>query len=334
MKLQFSTAVLSLCAGLASLLGSSMALAQSASFTHIAGTSCPGGFTQGGGFCTDKNGTKEGMVANGKSCPSGFIYSSPYCYRKIKKEKESSKSSSSSSSSSAPPSADQTFAYLAITARVAKASETDMCPTGYFSNRQNLAECVTHYADAPKSRIATGGKCSAGETLERGKYCTGPTTMSAKDMDNAVTYDFNDLYTLLSAKRVNTSGLATTPPEVAAPMIAKLKAERDAERAKDDARTAEANRKFQAEVDAKNNHRDEQVRVMCAQVRASGMPIGPDHSCHGVPAPSGTASAATATQGNSPSAATPAPVGTAPAATAQDAVKQEAGKLLKGLLGR
>jgi hypothetical protein len=326
MKIFASTAVLSICVGIGSLLGASFAIAQSSSFAHIRGSSCPSGFSEGGGLCVNKDGTREGMHSNGKNCPSGFSGDSKYCSRVIKKEKDTKKSSSSSSSLP-EPTADQTWARLAITARVPKANESDMCPTGYFSNRQNLSECVTHYRDAPKSRLATGGKCAAGETLERGKYCTGATSMNAKDIDQAMTNDFNDLYTGLGVKNGRMPELDKSPPEVGAPLLAQLNAEKDAERARQNAGRAEAERKSQAAQAAEQEHGDEQIRVMCAQVRAGGTPIGPNHKCHGVSAPNGPIGAGQAT------AAPAAPAAPSPT-TAQDAVKQEAGKLLRGLLGR
>ncbi|NJS35974.1 MAG: hypothetical protein HC765_05260 [Brachymonas sp.] len=208
----------------ASWLAPSAAFAQSTSFLYIDGKNCPSGFTQSRGMCTASKGDKEGMVKTGR-CPSGFTDTGAYCYREVKADKASASGSKSSGSVSQPnPSPNQTFAYKTITARVKKAAEIDLCPTGHFTNRQDISECVTHYSDAPKSRLATSGKCSAGETLERGTYCTSATSMPAQDMDAAITADFNELYTAYGIKHGKVPTLDSKPPEVAAPMLATLNA--------------------------------------------------------------------------------------------------------------
>ncbi|NJM44644.1 MAG: hypothetical protein HC858_13030, partial [Brachymonas sp.] len=187
-------------------------------------------------MCTAAKGDKEGMVKSGR-CPSGFTDTGAYCYREVKADKSSSSSGSKSSGSvSQPdPSPNQTFAYKTISARVKKAAEIDLCPTGHFTNRQDISECVTHYGDAPKSRLGSGAKCNAGETLERGTYCTSATSMSAQDMDAALTADFNELYTAYGIKHGKMPDLKQTPPEVAAPALATLNATKAAERAKQEA---------------------------------------------------------------------------------------------------
>lgn len=309
-----------LCLALATLLASNVVLAQSTSFQHIEGKSCPGGFTQSRGMCTSSKGDKEGMVKNGR-CPSGFTDTGAYCYREVKAEKSGGSSGSKSSGSSQPdPTPDQTFAYKSITARVKKANEIDLCPTGYFTNRQDISECITHFSDAPKSRLANGGKCSAGETLERGKYCSGATSMSAQDMDNAMTYDSNELYTAYGIKHGKPPTLDNKAPEVAAPAVAALNAEKNAERAKRDAADAQARRKSEAEQAALNNHRNDQQRIACEAGRANfpmGYPAG--HPCHGVGAAAASAVSAA-----------PAAAPTAAAANPKDALKQG----LKGLLAK
>jgi hypothetical protein len=309
------------------LLQASNATAQSSSFPHIDGKSCPGGFTQSRGMCTSSKGDKEGMVKSG-GCPKGFTDTGAYCYREVKAEKSGGSSAGKSSGSSQPdPTPDQTFAYKSITARVKKANEIDLCPTGHFTNRQDISECVTHFSDAPKSRLASGGKCNAGETLERGKYCTGATSMSAQDMDNAMTADFNELYTAYGIKHNKVPTLDNKAPEVAAPAVAALQAEKNGERVKRDAVDAEARRKAEAEQAALNNHRNDQQRSACEAGRANfpmGYPAG--HPCAAfntsAPAPSAAATAANAPAGLP--AATPA------AANPKDALKQG----LKGLLGK
>jgi hypothetical protein len=311
----------------ASSLAPSAAFAQSSSFQYIDGKSCPGGFTQSRGMCTSAKGDKEGMVKSGR-CPSGFTDTGAYCYREVKAEKSSSSGSKSSSSVSQPdPTPDQTFAYKSITARLKKANDIDMCPTGHFTNRQDISECVTHFSDAPRSRLSGGGKCNAGETLERGKYCTGATSMSAADMDNALTYDNNELYTAYGIKHGKMPTLDTAPPEVAAPKLAALNAEKKAARAQSDAANAEQQRKAQAEQTAQDNHRNEQYRVMCEASRPN-FPNGypPGHTCHGIATAASAAPAAA-------SAAAQATTDAAPV-SAKDAVKQEASKALRGLFGR
>ena len=226
-----------------------------------------------------------------------------------------------------------TWARLPVTASVPKAKEEDFCPTGYFSHRTNLKLCMTHYKDAPKTRLTTGGKCNAGETLERGAYCTGPTTMSAKEMDAAMTADFNELYTGLGIKNGKMPELKQTPPEVGAPALAALNAEKNAERAKQDAANAELQRKAQAEQTAQDNHRNEQYRVMCEASRPnfpSGYP--PGHTCHGIA--TSAATAATTTPAAAVSSSGAAPTAASPATAPKDAAKQEVGKALRGLLGR
>ena len=155
--------------------------------------------------------------------------------------------------------------------------------------------------------------------------------MAAKDMDNAMTYDFNDLYTGYGIKNGKMPELKQTPPEVGAPALAALNAEKNAERAKQDAANAELQRKAQAEQTAQDNHRNEQYRVMCEASRPnfpSGYPLG--HTCHGIATSATTAATTTpaaASLGAAPTAASPA---TAP----KDAAKQEVGKALRGLFGR
>ena len=137
------------------------------------------------------------------------------------------------------PTPDQTFARLAITARITKAAETDLCPTGFFTNRQDISQCVTHYGQAPKSRLASGGKCGAGETLERGKYCSGTTTLTPSEMGAAATADFNDLYTMLMVKNGSAPNLSNTEPEIFAATASQRQAAK-AQQAADEKAKADA----------------------------------------------------------------------------------------------
>ena len=136
---QLTAAVLTFAA--ACLLSPSAVLAQSSSFQHIDGKNCPSGFTQSRDMCISSKGDKEGMVKSGR-CPSGFTDTGAYCYREVKAEKSSAGSGGKSSSgiSQTPPTPDQTIAYTTITARLKKAYEIDLCPTGYFTNRQDISE--------------------------------------------------------------------------------------------------------------------------------------------------------------------------------------------------
>lgn len=81
MRISHVSRILALCA--AGLMASSVALAQSSSFAHVAGKNCPNGFTESKGMCTAEKGDKMGMVKSG-SCPKGFTDTGAYCYRTVK----------------------------------------------------------------------------------------------------------------------------------------------------------------------------------------------------------------------------------------------------------
>jgi hypothetical protein len=250
------------------------AFAQGAKVMTSDGNYCPIGFNRRGGQCHGSDDYVGFYRGKGGSCPADWRSSGNYCVYSENEHRRNGVADANMRSYT------WTFARIPLLARVSKTAEIDMCPTGYFTHRTDIKMCVTHFADAPKSRPATGGKCGAGETLERGKYCTGATTMKASDMVNANTYDHNELYISYGNKHGNVPTLDKSFPEVGSPAMTALTAERDAERAKAEAANQEALRKHQAQEAAQQNHRNEQQRIACESGRVhfpAGFP--PGHPC-------------------------------------------------------
>lgn len=182
------------------------AAAQS-SFPQYQKYSCPGVFTTSGGMCkTDKPGW-EGMInPNGmQSCPSGWTRSTYYCVRHTPVAKASkAEAAKPSAQPSAPPDPDKTVHGKTVLKRVNKRNELDYCPTGYSTSRARPSECVTAYPEAPDV-TAKQGSCPTGTTEEQGQYCSGPTTLSLRQMDGAYTIDFNALYQKRAGRGLDTS---------------------------------------------------------------------------------------------------------------------------------
>jgi hypothetical protein len=272
----------------------SAAFAQGTGSFPLMTKSCPSNFKEQKGMCVSKGGDWVGYFRGKNSCATNYRSSGEYCIF------SASDKAADDDWKGKMESGTLTWARKPVTASVPKAKEEDFCPTGYFSHRTNLKVCMTHYKDAPASRLATGGKCNAGETLERGTYCTVATTMSAKEIDAAMTADFNELYTGLGIKNGKMPELNQTPPEVGAPLLAALNAEKDAQRAKDkaanDQRLAAAN----AEQTAKDNETRNNLRMMCEQSRPNfvngippaGSPCAELLSTGGAPAGGSAAAAA------------------------------------------
>lgn len=197
---------------LSTLLGCLVAGAASAqsSFPQHEKHSCPGVFKTSGGMCkTDKPGW-EGMInPNGmQSCPSGWTRSTYYCIRQTPVAKTTktaaTKSSAEPSAPSAPPDPDKTVHGKPVLKRVTKRDELDYCPTGYSTSRARPTECVTAYAEAPDSRPKQGA-CPEGTIEEQGQFCSGPTTLSLRQMDGAYIIDFNALYQKRVRRGLDTS---------------------------------------------------------------------------------------------------------------------------------
>lgn len=183
------------------------------------------------------------LASKSGKCPTDYTpyvkYGATHCRTPEKAEKPSKSSgskSASSSSSSAPAEArpwdnTRTYANRPVTASLQKNKESDLCPTGYFTNRTELMKCETHFENAPKSRLKGGGACAAGETLERGIYCSGATTMTPGEMSGAATADFNELYTALSIKNNKVPELSSAEPEIYAATASQRQAAKAQEQA-------------------------------------------------------------------------------------------------------
>lgn len=146
---------------------------------------------------------------NGKgSCPSGFTRSTNYCTKKVGDDKGAKKgasgqSASASSSVNNAPDPERAIGGKPVLKRLAKRNELDYCPTGYHSSHANRGECVTPWAEAPNVSMRKG-TCAAGTTEERGRFCTGSTSLALNLMDAAYVADFNTLYMLRKQKGLDT----------------------------------------------------------------------------------------------------------------------------------
>jgi hypothetical protein len=130
----------------------------SAGSVHAKGSStvqeagrCPLHFSKDkkSGLCVGR-GDWQAFYKRSQNCPYDWRSSSNYCIFSATNKAEDDRADANIKSSN------WTFARLPLLKKVPKSDELDMCPSGYFTHRADLKLCVTHYQDAPASRLAAG----------------------------------------------------------------------------------------------------------------------------------------------------------------------------------